>query len=200
MALADITQTLFLWVAVVNALIGLGAILLLISYKTQPPFWDKLSKHFKTHGIRYGLAIATLATLGSLWLSEISGIPPCRLCWFQRIAMYPLIVVLGVGALKKRSQARLMGLILSGIGFIIAGYHYLVQQARFWQVTDMNAIQHLITNGFELLGMSLQAPGCAVEASCSVMYLGYWGFYSIPLFAMISFFGIFVALSLSKKQ
>ena len=200
MALAEITQPLFFTVAIINALIGTGALLVLVAWASNPPFWPALKKHFSKHGIKYAFTTATLATLGSLWLSEISGIPPCKLCWYQRVAMYPLIVVLGVGILKRKSQARLTGLLLAGAGFLIAGYHYLVQRAAFWRAGDLNSVQQLIINVFQSIGLNIQAPNCAVDASCSVMYLGYWGFYSIPLFALVSFFVILVALYLYKEK
>ena len=199
MVLAEITQPLFYAVAIINLLIGLTAILVLAAWASKPPFWNKLRKHLAKHGITYGFITALLATAGSLWLSEVSGITPCRLCWFQRVAMYPLVVVLGAG-LYKKTKPRLPALILSITGLIIASYHYLVQQANFWQAGTMNAAQRAISGFFEFIGLSLQAPGCSVDASCSVMYLGYWGFYSIPLMAATSFLAITIALLLYEDK
>ena len=68
-----------------------------------------------------------MATVSSLFLSEIAGFPPCKLCWYQRIFMYPQVIVLGVGYLLNDLKARLMAIILSGIGAAIAIYHILVQ-------------------------------------------------------------------------
>lgn len=199
MALAEITQPLFYAVAVINVLLGLAALLVLAAWITKPPFWNKLHKHFNKHGVLYGFSVALLATAGSLWLSEIAGITPCLMCWYQRVAMYPLVVVLGAG-LYKQTKPRLPGLILSITGLVIASYHYLVQRANFWQVDNLNPAQQAITSFFEFFGLTLQAPGCAVDASCSVMHLGYWGFYSIPLLALVSFFAITVALLLYKQN
>ena len=61
-------------------------------------------------------AAALVGTLGSLYLSEVANFPPCRLCWFQRVAMYPLVVVLGVAGVRRDFGARLTGSILAGIG------------------------------------------------------------------------------------
>ena len=71
--------------------------------------------------------VAIAATLGSLYLSEIAHLIPCRLCWFQRIAMYPLAVILPVAAYRKDGMARLYGAILATIGLGIAGWHRLIQ-------------------------------------------------------------------------
>lgn len=199
MVLADVTQPLFYAVAVINLLIGVAALLVLGAWITTPPFWKKLKKHLAKYGVRYAFITALLATAGSLWLSEISGIPPCKLCWYQRVAMYPLVVVLGAG-LYKKTKPRLPALILSITGLVIASYHYLVQRANFWQADTMNAAQQAISWFFEAIGLALQAPGCSVDASCSAMYLGYWGFYSIPLMAAVSFLAITVALLLYKDR
>src|SRR5699024_12031322 len=71
---------------------------------------------------------ALLATVGSLYFSEIKGFAPCELCWIQRIFMYPLVIIYGVAALKKNIDIALPGLILSGIGMFISAYHYLIQK------------------------------------------------------------------------
>lgn len=59
-------------------------------------------------GQALGLAwlVAGVATVGSLWLSEGAGFPPCRLCWYQRGAMYPLVAVLGLAALRPTHRIR----------------------------------------------------------------------------------------------
>src|SRR6478752_2902932 len=66
---------------------------------------------------------ATIATLGSLYLSEVAHFPPCKLCWYQRIAMYPLVVVLGVAAARRDTGVRLTGAILAGLGACISIWH-----------------------------------------------------------------------------
>lgn len=71
--------------------------------------------------------VAIVATLGSLYLSEIVHLIPCRFCWFQRIAMYPLAVILPIAAYRKDGMARLYAAILATIGLGIAAYHRLIQ-------------------------------------------------------------------------
>ncbi len=69
--------------------------------------------------------LAVVATLGSLYFSEVRGFVPCILCWFQRICMYPLVIVLGVAAYRSDWSARAYALPLAVIGWLFALYHNL---------------------------------------------------------------------------
>ena len=71
--------------------------------------------------------VALGATLGSLYFSEVANFAPCRLCWFQRIAMYPLAVVLLVGAIRKDLNVRWYAAPLAAIGVAISGWHSLIE-------------------------------------------------------------------------
>ncbi|WP_181684761.1 disulfide bond formation protein B [Halorhabdus salina] len=76
-----------------------------------------------------GTLVAVVATAGSLYLSLGLGLIPCRLCWYQRILMYPLVVVLGMAAVEGRREVYRTALPLSVIGGAIAAYHSLLQLA-----------------------------------------------------------------------
>jgi disulfide bond formation protein DsbB len=71
--------------------------------------------------------VAVVATAGSLYLSLGLGLVPCDLCWYQRILMYPLVVVLGVAALDARAEAVRTALPLSTLGLLVAAYHSYLQ-------------------------------------------------------------------------
>jgi disulfide bond formation protein DsbB len=71
--------------------------------------------------------VALVATAGSLFLSQVWGLVPCELCWYQRILMYPLVVVLGVAALDERPRIYRTVLPLSVGGAAVAAYHSWVQ-------------------------------------------------------------------------
>lgn len=74
------------------------------------------------------MAIAVGATLGSLYLSEVIGLVPCELCWFQRIAMYPMAIVLVLARIRgDRNVLPYVG-VLSAVGLAIALYHVQLQQ------------------------------------------------------------------------
>jgi len=111
-----------------------------------------------------GCMTALGATLGSLYYSEVAGFPPCLLCWYQRIAMYPLVLVLGVGAIRDDPEAWRYGLPLSVIGLGIAAYHVLIQYRP-----------------------ALDVVTCDAAAPCTVRYVAAFGFVSIPVMAGFGF-------------
>lgn len=74
--------------------------------------------------------VALIATLGSLYLSEVRGYQPCILCWYQRIAMYPLALLLGIAALRDDLDTRRYAMPLAGIGLVIS----LIQNAEDWGI------------------------------------------------------------------
>lgn len=74
--------------------------------------------------------VALSATLGSLYFSEVQGFRPCVLCWYQRIAMYPLTVILGVAALGGDLRIRRYVLPLAAVGWVIA----LIQNLEDWNI------------------------------------------------------------------
>ncbi|WP_435359363.1 disulfide bond formation protein B [Haloarchaeobius sp. DFWS5] len=71
--------------------------------------------------------VATIATAGSLYFSFGMGLFPCELCWFQRVLMYPLVVVLGVAVAENRAEIYRIVLPLAALGWVIAAYHSYAQ-------------------------------------------------------------------------
>lgn len=67
--------------------------------------------------------LALLSTLGALFLGEVMGMTPCLLCWYQRIAMFPLAIILGMAAFANDRRGAVYALPLAGIGAALAGYH-----------------------------------------------------------------------------
>ncbi len=107
------------------------------------------------------------AMLGSLYLSEGAHLTPCRLCWFQRIAMYPLAVVLTIAAVRRDRSIRPYALTIAVIGALISSWHVAVE----WRPS------------LEGIGGS-----CALDAPCSARLLPQsFGFMSIPTLALIAF-------------
>lgn len=131
------------------------------------------------NAFQHSLIVALLATLGSLFLSEIAHFTPCRLCWFQRIAMYPLVVVFGVAWYKKDQVAAwLQGMIIAGVGAIIAGYHYYIQV--------------LSTSG---IPCSIYDP-----VSCTEKVFVHYGYITIPMMALTAFVMIILFLIAQKVR
>ena len=69
-----------------------------------------------------------MTTLGSLYYSEHAGFVPCELCWYQRIVMYPLVIVLGVGVVAARPAGLDTALVFVVIGAPLSLYHWLVER------------------------------------------------------------------------
>jgi disulfide bond formation protein DsbB len=104
--------------------------------------------------------VASVATAGSLYFSEVMGLYPCDLCWIQRIAMYPLVVVFAVAAYEDRLAAWRTALPLSVGGGLVAAYH------SYLQVTPSSSCS--VGGGcgdvqFELLGL-LSIPNLSLSA------------------------------------
>lgn len=121
--------------------------------------------------VGYGaFGVALIATLSSLFLSEILHWTPCVLCWYQRVFMYPLVFVIGVGVVQKSKEWPLTALVLAGIGWVIALYHSLLQ----WGVISESL-----------------AP-CVEGVSCVTKHFAWFGFVTIPFLSFIAFTGIIV--------
>lgn len=91
-------------------------------------------------GLPLAAVVAVGATTGSLYFSEVAGFVPCELCWFQRIAMYPLAVVLPIAAVRNDASILRYAQVLAGIGLVIALYHSQLQafpsQSSFCELTN----------------------------------------------------------------
>ncbi len=110
------------------------------------------------------LLAAWIATAGSLFFSEVLGWRPCVLCWYQRILMYPLALLLAIGILRRDRGLHLYILPFSIAGIGVSLYHYLL----------------IKTNWFP-------PPACAVDVPCTVDYLNWFGFINIPFLALTAF-------------
>ena len=122
--------------------------------------------------------IAGVSTLGSLFFSEIMEFPPCALCWYQRIFMFPLVFILlaGLFPFDKNIVKYALPIALTGWGF--AFYHYLLYSG--------------------IIPESLQP--CSQGVSCSETYLDLFGFLTIPMLSLISFSTIVALLLILKRR
>ena len=109
--------------------------------------------------------IAMVATAGSLFFSDVMGFVPCQLCWYQRIAMYPLSVILLIGILQEDRRAGVYGLALAVPGLLIALYHNLIQ----WEIIPKGLIP------------------CTQGIPCGTIYINWLGFITIPFLSMMGF-------------
>ncbi|MFZ3578678.1 disulfide oxidoreductase [Virgibacillus sp. DJP39] len=122
--------------------------------------------------------VSLIALLGSLFFSEVMGYIPCELCWYQRILMYPLVIIYGTAMVKKDMSIALPGLILSGIGMFVSIYHYLIQKVP---------------------ALHENSGACGI-IPCNSEYVNYFGFVTIPFLAGTAFILIFVCHIILLKQ
>ncbi|PSL30596.1 disulfide bond formation protein DsbB [Planomicrobium soli] len=109
--------------------------------------------------------VSLVATMGSLYFSEIRGYIPCELCWIQRIFMYPLVIIIGVAYVQKNIRIAATTMIFAIIGGGIALYHYGIQKLAF---------------------LADSAPACG-QVPCTGQYINWLGFITIPFLALTAF-------------
>ena len=122
--------------------------------------------------------MALISSAGSLFFSEIMNYPPCSLCWYQRICMFPLVLILLRGLFPLDLSVVRYSLPLSLSGTAIAVYHNLLY--------------------YKLIPESL-AP-CRQGVSCTTTYFEVLGFITIPFLALCSFVAISLVLLLAKRN
>ena len=115
--------------SVLAILAGAGAVLIVVARLLAPrsALAARLGRQVVGARRPLTLAVAGVALLGSLYFSEIADYVPCRLCWFQRIAMYPIALVALVALVRRDAGARWYFLPMAVIGAGISTYHYLIE-------------------------------------------------------------------------
>jgi disulfide bond formation protein DsbB len=119
---------------------------------------------------------AVVSTLGSLFFSEVMGFPPCSLCWYQRICMYPLVLIVAGGLFPVEPKVFRFSAPLAFMGWFFALYHNLLH----WKVIPESA-----------------AP-CRKGVACSTVYIDWMGFLTIPLLSFVAFSLVLILLVLFK--
>lgn len=122
--------------------------------------------------------IALAATVGSLFFSEVMDLPPCVLCWYQRITSYPLVLIIGTGIILRDSRMKFYALPLSIAGLIISIYHNLLYYGF---------IPEAITP-------------CTEGVPCNAVQIEWLGFITIPLMGLAAFVSLTLCLLLYKQE
>ncbi len=128
------------------------------------------SDYVAKHSVLFAFIVALIATSGSLFYSEIAGFDPCKLCWFQRIFMYPQVILLGLALKRRDTSVVYNSLALSIIGAIIAGYHFLLQ-IGIVPATSCSAVGY---------------------SGCSQVFVMNFGYITIPMMSFTAFLLIIV--------
>lgn len=122
--------------------------------------------------------LASISTTGSLFFSHVMGFAPCVLCWYQRIFLFPLVIVLARGLFPFDKSVVRYALPLALAGWLTALYHNLLYAG--------------------IIPASIQP--CSRGVSCTEKYINLFGFLSIPMLSLLSFTTLIFLLILLKKK
>ncbi len=122
--------------------------------------------------------IALIATVGSLFFSEVMNLPPCVLCWYQRIAMYPLVLIIGIGIISRDGRMKSYALPLCLAGLAISIYHNLLYYG---------IIPESITP-------------CTEGTPCNAVQIEWLGFITIPLMGLGTFVSLVLCFMFYKQK
>ena len=142
-----------------------------------PPWYTFLMSFIRKHSLYIAWFVALVAMCGSLFFSDVLGYPPCVLCWYQRIALYPMVLILGVAILKKEAKVHRYVLPLALVGGVISVFHNLLY--------------------YKILPDAL-AP-CTAGVSCTTKFIEWFGFVTIPFLALVAFVLITILMFINRK-
>ncbi len=163
--------------ATLALLAGAGAVVLAFGLLVGPrvPALDRLTWWVRDHAFLLGAGVALVSTLGSLYFSEVAHWEPCRYCWIQRIAMYPIAVIALVALIRRDRGARWYVLPLAVIGLGISSYHVMIE----W-------------------GWIADSESCLLFGpSCADVWFESFGFVTLALMAWAGFVSIIVLNTVS---
>lgn len=158
------TVTTFFALILLGSLVGFGVA------ASRPSGRESL----RENALTLAAIVAVGATLGSLYMSEVADFVPCEMCWFQRIAMYPLAVILPIAAIRKHRSVLDYGLVLASIGLVISTYHTQLQM------------------------FPEQGSSCSLSAPCTAKWVEALGWMTLPQMAWICF-ALIAGLSLIAR-
>jgi disulfide bond formation protein DsbB len=166
--------TLFLSVLTVLSQLMVLSIVTSVLFKSER--LGKLLEMFRRKAIKICLVVALVAMLGSLFYSEVAGYEPCKLCWYQRILMYPLVAIFGVALWKKDNSVSKYVIPLAFLGILIAGYHYYIQSG------------------------GTAFASCDAANSCARRFTFTFGYITIPMMALSAFALILALMMIIRKK
>lgn len=139
----------------------------------------KLINKISVETLHYAILLqAGIAMAGSLFFSEVMNLPPCVLCWYQRIAMYPIVILVAIGIIRNDRKTYISVLALALPGLAISIYHNLL----YWKILPESI-----------------AP-CMLGVSCTTKFFEWFGFITIPFMALVAFIIINVLAFISLKK
>ena len=142
-----------------------------------PELWSWVTASLGPNALTLGAVIALVATVGSLYLSEGAHFVPCKLCWYQRIGMYPLALILPIAAIRRDRRVWPYPLALALGALPISIYHVLLEHFP-----------------------SLETGACDVNNPCSIVWVRHFGFVTIPYMAASGFAAIAVLMAVAAVR
>ncbi|MCU1374761.1 MAG: disulfide bond formation protein [Actinomycetia bacterium] len=165
--------TLFLALLAVVAQIAAVAVVVLLATGRR----RLVAEAIGPQALAVAACVAVVATLGSLYFSEVAHFTPCKLCWYQRIAMYPLAPILVIAAARRDVGIRLYAAVLAGLGAVIASYHVILERYP-----------------------TLESSVCDPTNPCTLIWVRRFGYLTIPGMALSGFALILVLLAVARPE
>ncbi len=163
----------------IGIILFIGSALLSMAIKPIRTKREVLLKSIAPYARILAFIVAIAATSGSLFYSEVAHFTPCLLCWWQRILMYPQVLLIGLGIVKKDKDIAGYAMAMSGVGGLISLYHYYIQ-----------------------LGGNKFIPCSTVGYSidCTQRFSLEFGYITIPMMALSAFVAIFLLMTVAKQH
>lgn len=178
-ALIEASNHWFALMALIGfAFVTMWVIDLLFAVVWMPTWKKKMYTWFERYALPLGFFVSLFAMLGSLYYSYYLHIPPCELCWIQRIFVYPLVFIFGMAWYKNDRKIFDYVMMLSLIGFAIAMYHHYLQL------------------GYDLLKPCSTAP---FAVDCATPTFIEYGFVTYPFMAVVTFASTFLIAFSAKR-
>lgn len=174
----DAVTLFFALLAVGAQLAVLSALVLLVGGAWSPRLAEVragVADAIRPQAIVLACFVALVCTTGSLYLSEVANFVPCKLCWYQRYAMYPLVPILGIAAWAGWTKIWLPGVVIAVVGGAISTWHILIERYP-----------------------SLDTGACDPNNPCSLIWVRRFGYVTIPTMAL-SGFALIVTLLLVAR-
>jgi disulfide bond formation protein DsbB len=153
------------------------AVALVISRRAPDGAVAQALEDVRPYALWIAFAVAAVATMGSLYYSEVAHFTPCRLCWYQRSAMYPLAPILGVAAFLRERRVKFVAIPVAALGACVSIYHYQLEM-----FPDQS-------HGF-----------CSVDVPCTVRWFEVFGFVSLAFMALTGFLAIIALTSIADPR
>lgn len=174
--MASFASTYTAILSVLTMLADIGIIFIILCFFI-PSLKKQVLPFIKKYAIELAFILSSGAVLGSFFYSEVIGFEPCKLCWFQRILIYPQPLVMGIALAKKHTNVRDYILPLSILGMIVAGIHYYTQ----------------------ISGTSTLCPGTDTAISCIQRLVFEFNYITIPVMSF-TVFALIALLMVAQKK